>query len=61
MLDTDLLINALQKQGFHVESAHKVPDNAGDWEFMIGGKPYTLEQARTLLEESASKSGTPTT
>ena len=54
MLDTDLLVNALRKQGFLVEHAHKVPDNAGDYEFIIGGRPYSLEQARTLLEEATN-------
>lgn len=54
MLDTDLLVNALRKQGFLVESVHKVPENAGEYEFMIGGQPYSLEQARELLEQSTN-------
>ena len=54
MLDTDLLVNALRKQGFDVEHAHKVPDNAGEYEFLIGGKPYSLEEARALLEDATN-------
>ncbi len=49
MLDTDLLVIALRNQGHAVEHVHKVPDNAGEYEFTIDGNLYTLEQARDLL------------
>ena len=54
MLDTDLLVTALRKQGYLVEHVHKVPDNAGEYEFTIGGKLFSLEQARALLEAATN-------
>lgn len=61
MLDTDLLVNALRSRGHAVDHVHKVPDNAGEYEFTIDGTLYTLEQARALLTEELPASANTTT
>ena len=49
-VDTELLVQSLRKRGHTVEGVIKVPDNAGDYEFIVDGNTLTLEEARTLLE-----------
>ncbi len=49
MLDTDLLISALRDKGHEVGSVFPVPDNAGDYEFVVDGNTLTLEEVRALL------------
>jgi hypothetical protein len=50
MVDTELLVQSLRKRGHTVEGVIKVPDNAGDYEFIVDGNTLTLEEARALLE-----------
>lgn len=49
-VDTELLVQSLRKRGHTVDGVIKVPDNAGDYEFIVDGNTLTLEEARALLE-----------
>lgn len=49
-VDTELLVQSLRKRGHTVEGVIKVPDNAGDYEFIVDGLTLTLTEARALLE-----------
>ena len=49
-VDTELLVQSLRKRGHTVEGVIKVPDNAGDYEFIVDGVTLTLAEARALLE-----------
>ena len=51
MLDTGVLIAALQAKGHVVDSAFPVPSNAGDYEFIVDGETLTLDEVRALLAE----------
>jgi hypothetical protein len=48
-VDTELIVNSLRKRGHTVEGVIKVPDNAGDYEFIVDGATLTLEETRDLL------------
>ncbi len=49
-VDTELLVQSLTKRGHTVEGVIKVPDNAGDYEFIVDGVTLNLEETRALLE-----------
>ena len=55
MVDTELLVQSLRKRGHIVEGVIKVPDNAGDYEFIVDGLTLTLEEARGLLERDQAE------
>ncbi len=55
MVDTELLAAALRSKGHTVVHAHKIPDNAGEYEFEVDGRVLTLEQARQLLEADVDR------
>ena len=55
MVDTELLVQSLRKRGHIVEGVIKVPDNAGDYEFIVDGLTLTLEEARALLERDQAE------
>ena len=48
-VDTDLIVESLRKRGHTVESVIKVPDTAGDYEFIVDGNTLTLDETRDLL------------
>jgi hypothetical protein len=48
-VDTELLVESLRKRGHTVDGVIKVPDNAGDYEFIVDGQTITLDEARALL------------
>jgi len=50
MVDINLLVAELRRHGHTVDSVIKVPDNAGDYEFIVDGGMLTLIEARLLLE-----------
>ncbi len=50
MLDIDLFVAQLRKNGHTVGHIIPLPENAGEYEFQIDGEMYTLAQARLLLE-----------
>lgn len=50
MLDTGLVVQALQRRGHTVGHLFHVPENAGEWQFEVDGELLTLEQARALME-----------
>ena len=54
-VDTELLVQSLTKRGHTVESVIKVPDNAGDYEFVVDGATLTLEETRELLERDQAQ------
>ena len=51
MLDIDLLVQQLRLRGHKVDSVIPVPENAGDFEFMIDGHLLTLSDVRGQLEQ----------
>ena len=55
MVDIDLLVNALRARGHEVKYVHRVPDNAGEYEFTIDGECLNLEEARRVLELDSQK------
>jgi hypothetical protein len=54
-IDTDLIVDALRKNGHTVEHVYSVPDNAGVYEFIVDGNALNLDEVRELLEQEASK------
>jgi hypothetical protein len=54
-VDTDLLVQSLRKRGHTVDGVIKVPDNAGDYEFIVDGVTLTLGEARALLERDQAE------
>jgi hypothetical protein len=54
-VDTELLVHSLRKRGHAVDGVIKVPDNAGDYEFIVDGNTLTLEEARALLERDQER------
>lgn len=58
-VDTELLVHSLRKRGHAVDGVIKVPDNAGDYEFIVDGNTLTLEEARALLERDQERGSGP--
>lgn len=56
MVDIDLLVQALREKGHTVQYVHRVPDNAGEYEFTIDGEYLNLEEARRVLELDSENS-----
>jgi len=54
-VDTELLVQSLRKRGHTVDGVIKVPDNAGDYEFIVDGQTITLDEARGLLERDQAQ------
>lgn len=54
-VDTELLVQSLRKRGHTVGGVIKVPDNAGDYEFIVDGATLTLDEARALLERDQAE------
>jgi hypothetical protein len=48
-VDTELLVESLRKRGHAVNGVIPVPENAGDYEFIVDGNTLSLEEARALL------------
>jgi hypothetical protein len=59
MVDIDLLVEALRKRGHKVEGIFKVPDNAGEYEFIVDGNTLNLAETRQLLEADPSRRSSP--
>ncbi len=51
MLDVDLFVAQLRRNGHTVGHVIPLPENAGGYEFEIDGGMLTLAEARMLLEE----------
>jgi hypothetical protein len=54
-VDIDLIVKELRNNGHTVEGVHRVPSNAGDYEMIIDGESYSLEETRQILERDQSK------
>lgn len=50
MVDTGLIAKELELNGHEVGDVFPVPNNAGEYEFVVDGNLITLAQARALLE-----------
>ncbi len=55
MVDIDLIVQTLRQHGHRVDSVIHVPENAGEYELVIDGTAFNLEEARALLESDESK------
>jgi hypothetical protein len=55
MIDIDLIVQTLRQHGHRVDSVISVPENAGEYEFVIDGNILNLEEARQLLEQDEAK------
>jgi hypothetical protein len=55
MIDTELIVRALRDRGHIVESVISVPENAGEYEFIVDGRTLTLSETRELLEAEELK------
>ena len=55
MVDTDLLVRALRDRGHVVGTVISVPENAGEYEFVVDGSTLTLVEVRELLESEEPK------
>jgi len=55
MLDIDLLVQQLRLRGHKVDSVIPVPENAGEFEFVIDGKLLTLSDVRGTLEQDQNR------
>lgn len=55
MVDYDTLVASLRNFGFNVERVIEVPENAGDSQFMIDGKLFTLTEVRLMLAEAEQR------
>jgi hypothetical protein len=60
MIDTDLIAERLRRRGHNVESVIPVPENAGEYEFVVDGNLLSLEETRHLLEEEQERPRTKT-
>lgn len=54
-VDTELIIQSLRRRGHTVEGVIKVPDNAGDYEFIVDGGTLSLEEVRAPLEHDQAE------
>lgn len=50
MVDTGLIAKELKLHGHEVGDVFPVPNNAGEYEFIVDGNVLTLAEARALLE-----------
>jgi len=55
MVDTDLIVHALRERGHTVGNVISVPENAGEFEFIVDGRTLTLSETRALLEAEEPK------
>jgi hypothetical protein len=55
MVDIDLIVQTLRNHGHRVETVIRVPDNAGEYEFIVDGNTLNLEETRSLLEQDEPK------
>ena len=59
MVDLDLITQQLRSYGHTVTSHYKVPENAGEYEFVVDGNVLTLADVRGLLATD-EETGPPT-
>lgn len=50
MIDTPTVVKGLERRGHTVSQVIPVPENAGDWEFIVDGNVLSLAEARALME-----------
>lgn len=55
MIDYNVVVASLRTYGFAVERVIQVPENAGDSQFLIDGKLFTLTEVRAMLAEAEQK------
>ena len=54
-IDVELIRTTLRDRGHDVGHIIPVPDNAGEYEFQVDGTLLSLAEARTLLEQDATR------
>jgi hypothetical protein len=54
-IDIDLLVHSLKKRGHMVTSVIPVPDNAGEYEFVVDGNTLSLAETRAVLERDQAE------
>jgi hypothetical protein len=54
-VDIDLIVSQLRGYGHSVGKVISVPDNAGEFEFVVDGETLSLSETRALLEEDQGK------
>jgi len=55
VIDTGLIVRTLRQRGHKVESVIPVPENAGEFEFLVDGEMLTLEETRALMERDSTE------
>ena len=55
MLDTGLIVQYLRSHGHTVGSVISVPENAGDYEFVVDGTTISLADVRRIMEDDENK------
>lgn len=50
MIDIDLVVSALRRNGHSVETVFPVPENAGDYELSVDGNLLNLRNVRQMLD-----------
>jgi hypothetical protein len=55
MVDTELIVRALRDRGHIVGTVISVPENAGEFEFIVDGETLSLSETRELLEAEEPK------
>jgi hypothetical protein len=55
MIDIDLVVLALRRQGYTVGDVISVPENAGEYEVYVDGELLSLAEVDALLEKDETK------
>jgi hypothetical protein len=54
-VDVDLILQTLRDRGHSLGNVIPVPDNAGDYEFVVDGRLLSLSEVRLLMQEDAEE------
>jgi hypothetical protein len=49
MVDVQTIMTVLRRNGHVVEKATPLPENAGDYEFVVDGNTLTLAEVRAMI------------
>jgi hypothetical protein len=55
MIEIDLVVLALRRQGYTVGDVISVPENAGEYEVYVDGELLSLAEVDALLEKDETK------
>lgn len=54
MVDVETIMAVLRRNGHSVEKPTPIPENAGDYEFVVDGRTLTLAEVRAIIEADES-------